>query len=52
MQKYIEEIEKIRDELKWNESLRHSQSKLIATARQVREEISQGKATPMKVEEL
>jgi hypothetical protein len=49
MQQYIEDI---RDELKWNESFGNSQSKLIATARQAREEILQGKATPMNVEAL
>jgi hypothetical protein len=49
MQQYIEDI---RDELKWNESFGNSQSKLIAAARQAREEISQGKATPINVEEL
>ncbi len=49
MQQYIEDI---RDELKWNESFGNSQSKLIAAARQAREEILQGKATPMDVEAL
>ena len=49
MQGYIEDI---RDELKWNESFGNSQSKLIAAARQAREEILQGKATPMNVETL
>jgi hypothetical protein len=49
MQQYIEDI---RDELKWSESFGNSQSKLIAAARQAREEILQGKATPMNVEDL
>lgn len=49
MQQYIEDI---RDELKWNESFGKSQNKLIASARQAREETSRGKATPMNVEEL
>jgi hypothetical protein len=49
MQQYIEDI---RDELKWNESFGTSQSKLIAAARQARDEISLGKATPMNVEDL
>ena len=49
MQQYIEDI---RDELKWNESFENSKSKLIVAARQAREEISRGKATPMKIEEL
>ena len=49
MQQYIEDI---RDELKWNESFGKSQNKFIAAARQAREEISRGKATPMNVEDL
>jgi hypothetical protein len=49
MQQYIEDI---RDELKWNESFGNSKSKLITAARQAREEILQGKATPMNVEAL
>ena len=49
MQQYIEDI---RDELKWNESFGNSQGKLSASARQAREEILQGKATPMDVEAL
>jgi hypothetical protein len=49
MQQYIEDI---RDELKWNESFGNSRSKLIAAARQAREEILQGKATPMNFEDL
>ena len=49
MQQYIEDI---RDELKWSESFGNSQSKLIAAARQAREEILQGKATPMNAEDL
>ena len=49
MQQYIEDI---RDELKWNKSFGNSQDKLVAAARQAREEISRGKATPMNVEDL
>ena len=49
MQQYLEDI---RDELKWSESFGNSKSKLIAAARQAREEISRGKATPMNVEDL
>ncbi|OGP64497.1 MAG: hypothetical protein A2169_10085 [Deltaproteobacteria bacterium RBG_13_47_9] len=48
MQQYIEDI---KDELKWNESLGNSQSKLIAAARQAREEILHGKAAPMNFED-
>jgi hypothetical protein len=49
MQQYIGDI---RDELKWSDSFGNSQSKLIAAARQAREEILQGKAAPMNVEDL
>ena len=49
MQQYIQDI---RDELNWNESFENSKSKLIAVARQAREEILRGKATPMNVEDL
>jgi hypothetical protein len=49
MQQYIGDI---RDELKWSDSFGKSQSKLIAAARQAREEILQGKATPMNIEDL
>ena len=49
MQQYIEEI---RDEIKWSNSFGNSQNKLTAAARQAREEILQGKATPMNVEDL
>ena len=49
MQQYIEDI---RDELKWNDSIGKSQSKLIAAARQARKEIMQGKAIPLDTEKL
>ena len=49
MQQYIGDI---RDELKWSDSFGNSQSKLIAAARQAREEISRGNAAPMNVEDL
>ncbi|MEI6610171.1 MAG: hypothetical protein WCO53_10570 [Deltaproteobacteria bacterium] len=49
MQQYIEDI---RDELKWSDAFGNPQGKLIASARQAREEIMQGKATPMNVEDL
>ncbi len=49
MQQYIEEI---RDELKWHESFEDSQSKLVAAARQAREEIARGKAAPMNLDDL
>ena len=49
MQQYIGDI---RDELKWSDSFANSQNKLIAAARQARNEILQGKATPMNFEDL
>jgi hypothetical protein len=36
----------------WSDSFGNSRSKLIAAARQAREEILQGKAMPMNVEDL
>lgn len=49
MQQYIEDIQ---DELKWSDSFGSSQSKLIAAARQAREEIKRGKSAPMNFEDL
>jgi len=49
MQQYIADI---RDEIKWNDSIGKSQSKLIAAARQARKEITQGKAKPLDTEKL
>ena len=49
MQQYIADI---RDEIKWNDSIGKSQSKLIAAARQARKEIMQGKAIPLDTEKL
>jgi len=49
MQQYVEDA---RDELKWNEVFVKSQSKLVAAARQAREEIVRGRATPMNFEDL
>lgn len=49
MQQYLQDI---RDELKWNESFVNSDSKLVEAARKAREEISQGKATPMNIDDL
>ena len=49
MQQYIEVI---RDELKWSQAFENSQSKLVAAARQAREEIARGKATPLNIRDL
>jgi len=49
MQQYVEDA---RDELKWNEAFVKSRSKLVVAARQAREEIVRGRATPMNFEDL
>jgi hypothetical protein len=49
MQQYIETI---RDELKWNEAFEKSQNNLVIAARKAKEEIAQGKATPMNIRNL
>jgi glycerate-2-kinase len=49
MREYIEDI---REETKWNESFSKSQNKLVATARQARKEIAEGKATPFDPKKL
>ena len=49
MQQYIGDI---RDELKWSDSFGNSPNKLIAAARQARDEILRGKAKPMNFEDL
>jgi DNA phosphorothioation-dependent restriction protein DptG len=49
MRDYIEDI---RDEAKWKESFSRTQDKLIAAARQARQEVAEGKATPMDVDKL
>lgn len=49
MRDYIEDL---RDEAKWKESFSRTQDKLIAAARQARQEIAEGKASPLDVEKL
>ncbi|MBI5194562.1 MAG: hypothetical protein HZA08_14160 [Nitrospirae bacterium] len=49
MRDYIEDI---RDEAKWKDSFSRTQDKLIAAARHARQEIAEGKATPMDVDKL
>jgi len=49
VQDYIVDL---KDELKWNDAFAGSQDKLVAAARQAREEIAHGKATPLDLEEL
>jgi hypothetical protein len=47
-----EYIEDLRDEVRWNESFSRTQENLIIAARKAREEISEGKASPLDVEKL
>lgn len=49
MRDYIEDI---RDEAKWKESFSRTQDKLVAAARQARQEIAEGKAAPMNFDKL
>jgi alpha/beta superfamily hydrolase len=49
LQDYIADV---RDEMKWNESFAKSQDKLVAAAKKAREEIAQGLATPLDLEQL
>lgn len=45
-------IEDIREEFRWSESFSKSQSKLVAAARQARNEIAEGKATTLDIGKL
>ena len=47
-----EYIEELRDEALWNESFSRTQSNLVTVARRVREEIAEGKATPLDIKKL
>lgn len=47
-----EYIENLRDEIKWNDAFEKTETKLIAAARRARQEIAEGKATPMDYEQL
>jgi len=49
MRDYIEDI---RDEDKWKDSFSRATDKLIATARQARQEIAGGKGSPLDIEKL
>lgn len=49
MRDYIEDI---RDEAKWKDSFSRTQDKLIAAARQARQEIVGGKGSPLDIEKL
>ena len=47
-----EYIEDIREDMQWNESFAHSQSKLVVAAREARKLIAEGKSTPLDPNEL
>ncbi len=49
MRDYIEDV---RDEAKWKELFSRPQDKLVAAARQARQEVSQGKGSPLDIERL
>lgn len=49
MRDYIEDI---RDEAKWKDSFSRTGNKLIAAARQARQEIADGKASPLDINKL
>jgi hypothetical protein len=49
MRDYIEDM---RDEARWKESFARTQDKLVASARQARREIAEGKARPMDLDSL
>ena len=49
LQDYIADVH---DEMEWNESFAKSQDKLIAAAKKAREDIAQGLATPLDLEQL
>ncbi|MCC5645361.1 hypothetical protein LC607_20915 [Nostoc sp. CHAB 5824] len=47
-----EYIDDLQDEIKWNESFQKTQSKLIAAAKQAKQEIAEGQATAMNYDQL
>ena len=49
MREYIEDI---REEAKWKESFSRTEDKLVAAARQARQEIAEGKARPLNIDQL
>ena len=49
MRDYIEDI---RDEARWKDSFSLAQGKLIAAARQARQEVAGGKSSPLDIEKL
>lgn len=49
MRDYIEDI---RDEAKWKDSFSRTPDKLIAAARQARQDVAEGKSNPLDIEKL
>lgn len=49
MRDYIEDM---REETKWKESFSRTQDKLIMAARKARQEIAEGKASPLDIDKL
>ena len=49
LREYIAELE---DELRWEASFNRTQEQLVAAARQAKQEIAEGKAEPMDLDQL
>lgn len=47
-----EYVADLQDERRWDETFKKSQSQLIAAARRAKQEIAEGKATPMDYDQL
>ena len=47
-----EYLDDLKDERQWNQSFQRTQSKLVAAARQAKQEIAEGLATPMNHDQL
>ncbi|MCC5659378.1 hypothetical protein LC608_20840 [Nostoc sp. XA010] len=47
-----EYIDDLQDEIRWNQSFQKTQSKLIAAAKEAKQEIAEGQATAMNYDEL
>ncbi|MEJ6480213.1 hypothetical protein N0Y54_02310 [Nostoc punctiforme UO1] len=47
-----EYIDDLQDEIRWNELFQKTQSKLIAAAKQAKQEIAEGQATAMNYDQL
>ena len=47
-----EYIDDLRDEMRWNQSFRRTQSNLVAAAQRAKQEIAEGQATAMDYDQL